>query len=721
MRSHPRIPPPAQVWWRLGAVLLLPSVALLLQTCGHRRQADSERPPAARTDNLKDVIHGVEVVDPYRWLEDGKSQETRAWIEAQNKHTEAVLSSLRGRDRLRRRITELEKIEVVDAPLVRRGRYFFSRQLAGQEQPALCLREGPKGNDQVLIDPLSMSPDHSTSVELWGVSRDGAVMAYGVRAGGEDDVAIHLFDVDARKDLPDLLPRALYFSFSFEPDRRGLYYARYGEEGIRVYHHAMGTDAAQDAQVFGAGYGPDKIITADVSEDGRHLLIQVRDGVADRRTEIYCRDLARGGSIRPIVHDIDARFVGSVGGRHLFLHTNWRAPKGRILAVDLENPAPDRWREVVAETDAVIESVATLGGKLVVHYTRDAASQVKVFAPDGKPVRDVVLPAIGSATVTGSWESPEAFVAFTSYPFPLTIYRYDLETGHQEEWARAKVPLGSSRLEVKQVWYESKDTTRIPMSLVYAKGILLDGSRPMFLTGYGGFGGSYTPGFSTVAVLWAERGGIYAVANLRGGGEFGEAWHEAGMLGNKQNVFDDFVAAAEWLIRSRYTNPSKLAIGGTSNGGLLVGAALTQRPDLFGAVACGYPFLDMLRYQKFQGAQWAISEYGVSDDPEQFKYLHAYSPYHHVKAGTKYPPVLFLTGDSDSRIDPLHARKMAALLQATTGSNRPILLRYDSGAGHAGFGLPQSRRIEEMTDELAFLFWQLGVAGIEPSSPKADQ
>ncbi len=343
----------------------------------------------------------------------------------------------------------------------------------------------------------------------------------------------------------------------------------------------------------------------------------------------------------------------------------------------------------------------------MVNYTRNVSSQLRIFEPDGKHIRDAALPAVGTAYFYGRWESSEGFMVFSSYPVPMTIYRYDVATGQQEVWARLKVPVDSDRLEVKQVWYESKDKTRIPMFLVYAKGIQLDGSRPTLLTGYGGFNASYTPWFAPTAVLWAEQEGVYAVANLRGGGEFGEAWHKAGMLDRKQNVFDDFIAAAEWLIQNHYTNPTKLAIEGTSNGGLLMGAALTQRPDLFGAVACGYPLLDMLRFHKFLEAPYWVSEYGSSDDAAQFKYLYAYSPYHHVKPGTKYPATLFFTGDSDTRVDPLHARKMAALLQSATALDRPVLLRYETTSGHSG-GLPLSKQIEQMTDVETFLFWQLG-------------
>ena len=722
MRLDPRIYPQVQSCRSLGVVLLLLSVVGLLEAFqGGAQQAKFEGPRTTRTDKVKEVVHGVEIIDPYRWLEDRKSQETQAWIEAQNKHTQTILASLPGRERLKQRLTELEKIDVISAPLVRHGRYFFSKRLASQELFVIYMREGLKGNDQVLIDPHPMSPDHSTSVDLLGVSKDGTVMAYAVRQGGEDEVTVRLVNVDTRKDLPDFLPRARYFGLSFKPDKSGFYYARYEKEGTRIYYHAMRTDAAKDTHVFGMGYGPDKIITADLSEDGRYLLIQVMYGAGAQRTEIHYQDIARRGPIKPVVNDIDARFLGSVGGDQIFLHTNWKAPKGRILAVDLKNPVRDRWHEVIPESNAPIEALSSVGGKLVVNYTRNVSSQLKIFEPDGKHIRDVALPSIGSAYLDGRWENSEGFLTFSSYPVPMTIYRYDVVTGSEEVWARLKVPVDSDRLEIKQVWYESKDKTRIPMFLVHAKGIQLDGSRPTFLTGYGGFGASYTPWFTSIAVMWAEQGGVYAVANLRGGAEFGEEWHKAGMLEKKQNVFDDFIAAAEWLIQNHYTNPSKLAIAGESNGGLLVGAALTQRPDLFGAVACGYPLLDMVRYDKFLVAPFWVAEYGSSDDPVQFKQLYAYSPYHHVKAGTKYPPVLFLTGDSDTRVDPLHARKMVALLQAATTSGRPIVILYHAASGHGASGLPLSKQIEETTDEQTFLFWQLGVAGFQPLSSKENR
>ena len=440
------------------------------------------------------------------------------------------------------------------------------------------------------------------------------------------------------------------------------------------------------------------------------MTIHVLYGAAGDKTEIYYQDLAAGGPLKPLVTDIPARFEGEVGGDQIFVHTNWNAPKGRILVVDLKHPEREKWREVVAEGNSVIESMALAGGKLLVNYTENASSRVEVFDAAGQRLRELELPTIGSlAGISSRWRSPEAFYGFDSYAVPFTIYRYDVQTGGQKEWARLNVPIQSDKFEMKQVWYHSKDGTRVPMFLLYLKGTKPDGARPTLLTGYGGFNVSMTPSFSESAAIWAEQGGVFAVANLRGGGEFGEAWHKAGMFGNKQNVFDDFIAAAQWLIQNRYTNPSRLAIAGTSNGGLLVGAALTQRPELFRAVYCGYPLLDMIRYQKFLVARYWVSEYGSSDDPAQFRYLYAYSPYHHVKPGVKYPAVLLASGDSDTRVAPLHARKMTALLQGSTASDHPVLLRYDTEAGHSAGGMPTSKRIDQAGDELSFLFWQLGM------------
>jgi len=691
-----------------GCALLLLS-ALLPFWEGVRAQRP-QRPPHTPTEEVREVLHGVEISDPYRWLEDQWSPKTRAWIEEQNAYTRALLDTVVGREHIRRRLAELMRVDAIGLPIERGGRYFFARRRADQEQFVIAMRRGRQGPDETLIDPHPWSPDRTTSVTLLDVSEDGTLLAYGVRQGGEDEIVIRLFDVEARRDLPDALPKGRYSGLSLTPDKSGFYYARHTPEGPRVYFHKRGEDPTRDREIFGRGYGVDKIITTTLSEDGRYLLLTVSHGAGGHRTEIYLQDVARSGPILTVVNDIAARFSGQMAGDTLYLLTNWNAPRGRLLAVEMKDiAARDRWREVVPHSPAVITGFALIGGRILVNALENVVARIRMFDPTGKFLADIPLPAIGSVSgVRGRWNSPEVFYAFSSFHIPTTIYRYDITTGASDVWAAVKTPVRSEQFEVAQVWYESRDRTRIPMFIAHARGLKLDGSRPTLLTGYGGFNVSMLPSFSPRAVLWMELGGVYALPNLRGGGEFGEEWHRAGMREKKQNVFDDFLAAAEWLIRNGYTNPSRLAISGGSNGGLLVGAALTQRPNLFAAVVCSYPLLDMIRYHRFLVARFWIPEYGSSEDPEQFRYLLAYSPYHQVKPGTRYPAVLFITGDADTRVDPLHARKMAARLQAATASDRPILLRYDTKAGHSG-GLPLSKQIEDITDELSFLLWQLGV------------
>lgn len=431
------------------------------------------------------------------------------------------------------------------------------------------------------------------------------------------------------------------------------------------------------------------------------------------QSEIYYHNVIIQGPIVTVAKDIDARFFGSVGGEQLFVQTDWKAPNGRILSVELKNlpQKPSEWREIIPMGDGIIDSLLPAGGKLIVHYLENAMSVAKIFDTNGTHVRDISFPAIGSfGGSSGRWESTELFFRYSSFHMPTRIYRYDIVKGTQTVWAKADVPINDENIVVKQVWYESKDGTKVPMFLIHQKGIKLDGTYPTILIGYGGFGSSRRPPeFDSTGTIWVERGGIIARPNLRGGGEFGKGWHEAGMLGKKQNVFDDFIAAAEWLIENGYTTAEKLAISGASNGGLLVGVALTQHPDLFRAAACSYPLLDMLRYHKFLVAKLWVPEYGSSDDPEQFKYLYAYSPYHHVKSGTHYPATIFITGDSDTRVAPLHARKMTALLQDTTASSNPVLLLYDAISGHTPMGMPLSKQIEDETNWMSFIMWQLGM------------
>jgi prolyl oligopeptidase len=667
-------------------------------------------PLTTRRADVHETLHGVTVADPYRWLEDQESPETRAWINQQNEYTHKLLDSWPGRERLEKRLSELEKVERIGSPIERNGRFFYRKRAAEQEQYVIYTRQGEAGKEEVLIDPNPMSADHSTNVEIMDASKDGKLLAYVLRVGGKDETEVHVLDVAAKHDLPDVLPARDYFDLAFLPDGSGFYYATMLNDGPRVLFHKLGTKVETDAEVFGKGYAKDVIVVGDPSEDGRHLIIQVLHGSAADKVEIWVQDLKNNGPIEPMIKDIDARFFGFAVGNELFLQTNYKAPNGRVMAMDMTKPAPENWRQVVPEAENAIDNVTLAGGKILVTYVKNATSMVKAFQPDGKMAFELSLPALGTVYgVQGRWENAAAYFTYASYAIPATVYRCDMSSGKQSVWAQVKVPVDGSRFEVKQVWYSSKDGTKVPMFLVHAKGIKLDGSNPVLLEGYGGFMVNNTPFFNSDAIVWAERGGVYALANLRGGGEFGEAWHKAGMLDKKQNVFDDFIGAAEWLIQNKYTNPSKLAILGGSNGGLLVGAALTQRPDLYQAVVCWHPLLDMLRYDQFMEAQFWVSEYGAAKDPQQFKWLYAYSPYQHVKKGVKYPAVLFMSGDGDTRVAPLHARKMAALLQAETGSDRPILLRYELKAGHSG-GRSSTQQIGDSVDELSFLFWQLGVS-----------
>jgi len=689
----------------LSVVLLFPTFALA-QTA----DAATAAPPATRRGDVQETLHSVTVSDPYRWLEDQDSAETRAWINAQNEYTHKLLDSWPGRAGLEERVSELKKVERISTPIVRNGRFFYRKRAADQEQYVIYTRQGTAGKEEVLIDPNPMSADHSTNIDIMDVSKDGKLMAYAVRVGGKDETEVHLLDVAAKRDLADVLPARVYFDVSFLPDGSGLYYSTMLDDGPRVRFHKLATKVEADMDVFGKGYAKEAIIVGDASEDGRHLIIHVLHGAAADKVEIWAQDLQKNGPITPLITGLDARFFGFPVGDELYLQTNYKAPNGKVVVLNMAKPAPESWREAVPESETAIDNVTLAGGKILVAYVKNATSVVKAFQPDGKLAFEVNLPALGAVyDVQGRWENPVAYLTYASYAIPPTIYGSDMSSGKESMWAQVKVPLEASKFEVKQVWYASKDGTKVPMFLVYAKGTKLDGSNPVLLEGYGGFAVNNTPYFKADAIVWAERGGVYALANIRGGGEFGEAWHKAGMLDKKQNVFDDYIAAAEWLIQNKYTDPSKLSILGGSNGGLLVGAALTQRPELFRAVICWHPLLDMLRYDQFMEAQFWVAEYGAAKDPEQFKWLYAYSPYQHVRKGVKYPAVLFMTGDGDTRVAPLHARKMAALLQADTGSDRPVLLRYELKAGHSG-GRSLTQDIGDSVDQLSFLFWQLGVA-----------
>lgn len=688
--------------------LLLALLILISLTQATEESLLESAPPPSQVDAVVDTLHGVPIVDPYRWLEDQESPETRAWIDVQNEYTRSILDSLPGREKLRQRLSELIRFDYVSIPSQRNNRYFTYKRSAEQNQYVICMRQGIDGKDEVLVDPHTLSPDLTTSVSMKGISEDGTVLAYGIRQGGEDEQSIKLLNVDTGEEMPDQLPRAVYWNISLKPDLSGFYYSRREEQGSRIYYHNMGSRQADDEMIFGDEYGSDKSASCRLSQDGKYLIITVHYGTSGRN-EIYFQNLSVQDTIKALVKGIDAHFYGLFAGELFLMETDWDAPNGRILAVDLEKPERDSWRELIPESDAALKGFSAAGRKLFVHYLRNVSSEIEIFDIDGNHLGEIAVPSLGAVSrVYGRWSNKNAFYSFSSFHIPSTIYRYDVTEGTQSVWDRLDIPVESDDFTVKQVWYISKDGTKIPMFLAHRKDLELNGSNPTLLSSYGGFRSSQRPYFSSLVVSLLENRGVFAMPNLRGGGEFGEEWHRAGMLESKQNTFDDFIAAAEWLIGNGYTSPSKLAIRGGSNGGLLVGAAMCQRPDLFKAVICTYPLLDMLRYHLFLMGEYWVSEYGSSEDPEQFKYIYAYSPYHNVIQNTEYPAVLFITGDSDTRVAPLHARKMTALLQAANGSDNPILLLYDTKAGHSG-GQPVSKQIEDRTDEQSFLFWQLGV------------
>ena len=696
--------------WTVRVALLF---AIGLQIAGlARAQASAQTakcPPVARIDSTKDTYGSTVVADPYRWLENQDSSETRAWIESEQKCTEAALSKLPGRTQLAKRLGELLHTDSFEAPVERGGRYFFLKRLAGQDLMQLYVRPSLNATDELLIDPLPWSADHSTSVTFENVSRDGKFVFYGRRDGGQDEITLRVLEVDTKKTLPDAFPKGQYFSVEPTPDNKTVYYSLVTTDGPRAFVHRMGDDPTKDRMIFGKDLGKDRILGLQLSEDGNYLVYQVVFGSGSEQTEIYVQNVKENGPVVAAVSGQKSIFNPIFAGDQLFILTNWKAPQWRVFSASLAAPQIEHWREFVPESDVHLEAAAASGGKLMGQYTHNASSELKVFGADGKVQSSIPLPSLGTVgATTGRWESPELFFPFESYDSAPAIFRYDVTEAKSEVWARDKAQIDSSALEIEQVWYLSKDKTRIPMFLFHKKSLKLDGSNPVLLTGYGGFDVSTTPFYWPLLLVWVEHGGIVAEANLRGGGEFGEEWHRAGMFEKKQTVFNDFFAAAEFLIASKYTTPSRLAITGGSNGGLLMGAAITQHPEMFRAVICAYPLLDMLRFHKFLEGPYWVSEYGSAEIPDQFKYLYAYSPYHRVVDATKYPATLFVTGDGDTRVAPLHARKMAARLQAANGSNHPILLLYDTKSGHSG-GRPINKTIEELTDRLSFLFWQLGV------------
>jgi prolyl oligopeptidase len=663
-------------------------------------------PPATEARPVTEVLHGVTITDPYQWLEDQNSAETRAWIDKQNAYTDALLNTLPDKAKFASRIRALLSADQISTPIVRNGRYFFTKRALGQDLFSIYMRESAHGPDILLINPVAMKPKKTTNVGILDVTDDGRLLAYYVRQGGADETEVRFFDVDSRGDTGVPLASARYFGVSISPDRHTAYYTRFLGKEQYVYRRAI--TGGPEETLFGQGYGSDKIIGTSISDNGHYLLIEVNYGSAAKKTEAYLKDLTTDSAIKTIVNDLDAKTYFDFAGDTLVAITDWNAPNQRLMTVPASDPGRANWKEIVPENkNAALDGFSLAGGKVFATYLENVKPRVIQYNLEGKQEREIKFDTIGILSgVSGRWSSPVAFYKFSSFAVPSTIYTFDVPTGKTDVFFRTNVPVNSDQFTVEQVWYPSKDGTRIPMFLFYKKGLQRNGTNPALLTGYGGFNASQLPNFSATAITWAENGGVYALPNLRGGGEFGEAWHEAGMLAKKQNVFDDFAAAAKYLIDQRFTSREHLGVSGGSNGGLLVTALATQHPDLAKAVVVSYPLVDMVRYHKFLVGPFWVPEYGSADDPEQFKTIYAYSPYHHVVAGTKYPSMLFITGDADTRVAPLHARKAAALWQASTGSANPVMLRYHVSGGHSG-GDPLDVQVNNAAETLSFLSWQL--------------
>jgi prolyl oligopeptidase len=679
-------------------------------------------PPNAKIAPVEDTIQGHKIVDRYRYLENPNDPDTRLFVEQELSYTRAILDPLPGRDKINARLSQLLEIGTVGTPQMGGKYYFHTRREGNQNQPMLYVREGLNGDDRVLVDVSKLAADGTIALDWWYASEDGKYVAYGTSPSGSEQSTLHLVESATGKVLPDSIERTSAASLAWKRDNSGFYYTRYPKKGDvpegqevynrHVFYHALGADPAQDPLIFGEGLDPQWWPDVSLSDDGRWLLIDVGDGLT--KTEMYLQDLQSKNPPVKITAGKDFLYSADFLQGKLYITTNEDAPRYRVFVADAANPKRENWKEIIPQADAVLQNASVAGGKLLVQYEHNATSELKLFGLDGKKLADIPLPALGAVFgSSGRYDRNEIFFGFQSFTVPPSIYRVDLTDVKSALWAKVDAPsIDPSAYDVQQVWFSSKDGTKVPMFVVSKKGIEKNGKNPTLLTGYGGFNISMTPSFSRSMYLWMEHGGIYAVANLRGGAEFGEDWHRAGMLDKKQNVFDDFIAAGEYLIAQKYTDRDHLAISGGSNGGLLMGAMITQRPDLFRAVVCAVPLLDMLRYQNFQIAKLWIPEYGSAENAKQFDSLYAYSPYHHVKPGVEYPAILFMTGDTDTRVDPMHAKKMAALMQAEAkngaSKERPILLRIDIKAGH-GQGKPVTKQIEESTDMYSFLFWQLGM------------
>lgn len=709
--------------WPIALVLLLVGPAATFAVAQDR---PLEYPSSERVDHV-DTYHGVEVPDPYRWLEQDvrESDKVRAWVDAQNEVTFGFLEKIPRRNSIRKRLTDLWNYEKYSSPFKAGGRYYYSKNDGLQNQYVIYMQDYLGAEPKVLFDPNTWSSDGTVALAGMSFSDDGRYVSYGVAEAGSDWNTWKVRDIAAGKDLSDELRWIKFSQPEWIPDGNGFYYSRYDAPSDdafhnvnkyqKLYYHRLGTPQQQDILIYQRPDEPDWGFGAEVTEDGKYLVITIWKGTGEKQRVMY-KDLSQpvGMPIDLIdTFDNEMVFVGN-DGPEFYFRTDRDAPQGRIIAVNVNHPQPEHWREVIGQTDDTLRSADIIGNRFMLQYLADAKSRIRIFDKAGRPFRDVELPGIGTASgFGGKSDDVETFYEFSSFATPPSTYRYDLFTGTSTLLHRAEVDINPDEYITQQVFYKSKDGTRVPMFIIHRKDLKRTGDNPTLLYAYGGFNIPLTPGFSVSRLAWLEMGGVYAVANLRGGGEYGEPWHEAGTKLKKQNVFDDFIAAAEYLIENGYTNSKKLAIQGGSNGGLLVGACMTQRPDLFAACLPAVGVMDMLRFHTFTiGWAW-VDDYGSSDDPEQFKALFAYSPYHNLKEA-KYPATLITTADTDDRVVPGHSFKFAAALQHAQIGVEPVLIRIETRAGH-GAGKPTAKRIEEAADVIAFLVKVLGLSSPLPT------
>lgn len=671
--------------------------------------------PTAKKVEQVDDYHGTRVPDPYRWLENPDAPDTRAWIEAQNRLTSAFLEGIPAREQIKQRLMKLWDYEKYGVPFKEGGHYFYFKNDGLQNQGVLYTVTTLDAKPRVLLDPNTLSKDGTVALSGLAVSKDGKLLAYGLSASGSDWQEWRVRDIETGKDLPDVVKWVKFSGASWTLDGKGFFYSRYDEPNEKtkledanyyqkLYYHRLGAPQSEDTLIYERRDHKDWGFGGTVTDDGRYLVINVWQGT-EPKNRLFYKDLtAKGAKVVELMADADAAYnFISNDGPVFWIQTDLNAPRGRVIAVDTRRPERANWKEVIPQAEETLERANVVGNQFIASYLKDARTAVKVFKLDGQPVRELTLPGIGTAAGFGGKRGDtETFYSFTSFTVPTTIYRYDTASGKSEVYRQPKVDFNPADYETKQVFYKSKDGTRVPMFITHKKGLQLDGTNPTLLYGYGGFNISLTPAFSISNLVWMEMGGVYAQPNLRGGGEYGEAWHQAGTRLKKQNVFDDFIAAAEWLIANKYTSPPKLAISGGSNGGLLVGACMTQRPELFGAALPAVGVMDMLRFHKFTIGWGWTSDYGSPDNAEEFQALYAYSPLHNLKPGTAYPATFVTTADHDDRVVPAHSFKFAAALQAAQGGDAPVLIRVETKAGH-GAGKPTAKVIEEVADKWAFL------------------